>query len=119
MYGINYAWRNFGGDFGGIDAWGFPGVSGDAAGYVRACDQVRIAGRTLPFNDETKRAFEKIGPGCCALDLASGRVTRGVAPTEDRWFYGHGAFSPDGARLASGADHPPATAFGPQAHPPR
>ncbi len=27
LYGINYAWRNFGADFGGIEAWGQPGVS--------------------------------------------------------------------------------------------
>jgi hypothetical protein len=42
---------------------------------------------------------EKIGPGCCEIDLASGRLTRTIAPQEDRWFYGHGAFSPDGRLL--------------------
>jgi hypothetical protein len=54
-----------------------------------------------PLDANRVVAFEKIGPGCCELDLASGRVTRGIAPTEDRWFYGHGAFSPDGALLYS------------------
>jgi uncharacterized protein len=54
-----------------------------------------------PLDASRVVAFEKIGPGCCELDLASGRVTCGIAPTEDRWFYGHGAFSPDGALLYS------------------
>lgn len=27
MFGLNYAWHHFGGDFGGISAWGQPGVS--------------------------------------------------------------------------------------------
>jgi len=54
-----------------------------------------------PLDPDRVVAFEKIGPGCCEIDLASGRVTRGVAPTGDRWFYGHGAFSPDGALLYS------------------
>ncbi len=30
MYGINYAWHHFGGDFGGIAAWGQSGVAGQA-----------------------------------------------------------------------------------------
>jgi hypothetical protein len=46
-------------------------------------------------------AFEKIGPGAAEIDLASGRVTRGIRPAEGRWFYGHGAFSPDGKILYS------------------
>jgi hypothetical protein len=46
-------------------------------------------------------AFEKIGPGAAELDLKSGRVTRGIRPAEGRWFYGHGAFSPDGKLLYS------------------
>ncbi len=46
-------------------------------------------------------AFEKIGPGCCEIDLASGTLTRTILPTEDRWFYGHGAFSADGSLLYS------------------
>lgn len=54
-----------------------------------------------PLDPNRVVAFEKIGPGCSELDLASGRVTRGIAPAEDRWFYGHGAFSPDGRLLYS------------------
>jgi len=46
-------------------------------------------------------AFEKIGPGAAEIDLASGRVTRGLSPAQGRWFYGHGAFSPDGKLLYS------------------
>lgn len=31
MYGVNYAWENFGGDFGGISAWDVPGVAANEA----------------------------------------------------------------------------------------
>lgn len=31
MYGVNYAWETFAGDFGGIPAWDQPGVSGNEA----------------------------------------------------------------------------------------
>lgn len=54
-----------------------------------------------PLDASRVMAFEKIGPGCAEIDLASGRVTRGVRPAEGRWFYGHGAFSPDGKLLYS------------------
>jgi len=54
-----------------------------------------------PLNASRIVAFEKIGPGCAEIDLASGRVTRGIAPAEGRWFYGHGAFSSDGQLLYS------------------
>lgn len=33
LYGVNYAWRHFAGDFGGIPAWGQTGVAGDRANY--------------------------------------------------------------------------------------
>ncbi|NMC72063.1 MAG: hypothetical protein GYA57_18675 [Myxococcales bacterium] len=33
LYGVNYAWRHFVGDFGGIPAWGQTGVAGDRANY--------------------------------------------------------------------------------------
>lgn len=46
-------------------------------------------------------AFEKIGPGAAEIDLKSGRATRGIRPADGRWFYGHGAFSPDGKLLYS------------------
>jgi len=32
-YGINYAWKNYSGDFGGISAWGKKGVASDAAAF--------------------------------------------------------------------------------------
>jgi hypothetical protein len=35
MYGLNYAWRNFGGDFGGLATWGQKGVAGDVATYQK------------------------------------------------------------------------------------
>jgi hypothetical protein len=45
--------------------------------------------------------FEKRGPGACELDLRAGAVTRPIASPAGREFYGHGAFSPDGALLYS------------------
>ena len=33
-YGMNYAWRNYAGDFGGIDTWGKRGVSEQPAEYL-------------------------------------------------------------------------------------
>ncbi len=43
--------------------------------------------------------FEKHGPGCCVFDLAAREVLRAVACAPQRQFYGHGAYSPDGALL--------------------
>jgi hypothetical protein len=43
--------------------------------------------------------FEKQGPGSCELDLRAGAVTRRIATTPDRWFYGHGAWTLDGKLL--------------------
>jgi hypothetical protein len=43
--------------------------------------------------------FEKKGPGCCEVDLVDGRVVRSIAAADGRAFYGHGAFSRDGALL--------------------
>ncbi|NIO38884.1 MAG: DUF1513 domain-containing protein [Burkholderiales bacterium] len=54
-----------------------------------------------PRNPARIIAFEKIGPGCCEIDLATGMPTRTIEPREDRWFYGHGAFSADGRTLFS------------------
>jgi uncharacterized protein len=45
--------------------------------------------------------FQKIGPGCCEIDLRTKQVTRVIAPKDGRWFYGHGAFSADGKLLYS------------------
>jgi len=43
--------------------------------------------------------FEKKGPGCCEVDLRKGQVTRPITTPKHRAFYGHGAFSRDGAVL--------------------
>ncbi len=40
--------------------------------------------------------FEKQGPGGCEVDLVAGTVTRPIAPTPGRAFYGHGVFAADG-----------------------
>lgn len=59
-------------------------------------------GHGIAFHpSERQRAvvFEKKGPGCCEVDLRSGRVTRPIRTPPERAFYGHGAFSRDGAVL--------------------
>jgi uncharacterized protein len=43
--------------------------------------------------------FEKKGPGACVIDVATGVTERALAAGEGRQFYGHGAFSADGALL--------------------
>jgi hypothetical protein len=54
-----------------------------------------------PLNSSRLILFQKIGGGCCELDLGGRKVTRVVPPHEGRWFYGHGAFSTDGKLLYS------------------
>lgn len=54
-----------------------------------------------PRNASRAIVFEKIGPGCAVFDLQRGRAVDVVIPLEGRWFYGHGAFSPDGEWLYS------------------
>ncbi len=44
-------------------------------------------------------AFEKHGPGACELDLGARAVRRPIATAPHRSFYGHGAYSLDGAVL--------------------
>lgn len=44
-------------------------------------------------------AFEKIGPGACEVDLASGEFVRALAPSPGHHFYGHGTFTADGTQL--------------------
>ncbi len=43
--------------------------------------------------------FEKKGPGACVVDLRSRKVVRSISTASSRQFYGHGAFSRDGALL--------------------
>ena len=54
-----------------------------------------------PHDPNRLVTFQKIGVGCCEIDLVSRKVMRTIVPTEDRWFYGHGAFSADGKLLYS------------------
>lgn len=44
-------------------------------------------------------AFEKHGPGACEVDLGARAVRRRIVTAPHRSFYGHGAYSPDGAVL--------------------
>lgn len=44
MYGTNWAWLNFGGDFGGVAAWNQVGVSGDSAQYSSGMSQMKAGG---------------------------------------------------------------------------
>jgi len=44
-------------------------------------------------------AFEKHGPGACEVDLNARAVRRPIATAPHRSFYGHGAYSHDGAVL--------------------
>ena len=43
--------------------------------------------------------FEKKGPGACEYDLAKREIVRVIDKRADRHFYGHGAYSKDGATL--------------------
>jgi len=52
-----------------------------------------------PLDSGRLLTFQKIGPGCCEIDLRTRQVTRVIPPTEGRRFYGHGAFSADGRLL--------------------
>jgi hypothetical protein len=44
LYGVNYAWRNWGADFGGIQAWNSPGVSGNRAAVLADLQDMRSHG---------------------------------------------------------------------------
>ena len=73
----------------------------------RAIDMA-FFGHGLAFHPrERQRAvvFEKKGAGCCEVDLRSGRVTRAITTPAQRAFYGHGAFSRDGAVLFATENH--------------
>lgn len=52
-----------------------------------------------PARPDLLLLFEKQGPGCCAVDLASRSVAAVLEAPRGRQFYGHGAFSPDGSLL--------------------
>jgi hypothetical protein len=44
MYGTNWAWRTFGADFGGVTAWGTPGISGDPGSFSEQLRQMKAMG---------------------------------------------------------------------------
>lgn len=52
-----------------------------------------------PVRPHTAVLFEKKGKGSCEVDLVSGRVLRTIETVEERQFYGHGAFLPDGSTV--------------------
>jgi uncharacterized protein len=43
--------------------------------------------------------FEKIGPGACEVDLNAMKMVRKITTSDDKYFYGHGAFTGDGKSL--------------------
>lgn len=45
--GLNYAWRNFGADFGGLAAWNISGVATGTAGYAADLNAMKAAGASL------------------------------------------------------------------------
>lgn len=49
--------------------------------------------------------FEKLGPGCCLVDMVDKRVERAIVATKGRHFYGHGAYAKDGSKLYSVESH--------------
>jgi len=54
---------------------------------------------TNPARPWQAALFEKRGPGGACVDLATLRVLAPIAPLAGHAFYGHGAFTQDGARL--------------------
>ena len=52
-----------------------------------------------PKNPQRAAVFEKKGPGACVVDLKARTVVQAIATPRSRRFYGHGAFSTDGALL--------------------
>ena len=73
-----------------LDGPGSRSIDMDFFGHGLALDP-RAPGRAV--------MFEKKGPGCCELDLRAGSVLRPISTSKERAFYGHGAFSRDGAVL--------------------
>ncbi len=47
MYGANWAWRSFAGDFGGVSSWGLAGVDGNPAPFADALAQMKAAGASV------------------------------------------------------------------------
>lgn len=47
MYGVNYAWHHFGGDFGGIAKWGKSGVAGEQTAHAEKLADMRAHGASV------------------------------------------------------------------------
>lgn len=54
-----------------------------------------------PQKTERLALFEKKGPGACEYDLRERRLVRAIPGVENRYFYGHGTYTADGAVLLS------------------
>ena len=54
-----------------------------------------------PQAPERLALFEKKGPGACEYDLRERRLMRVIPGVENRYFYGHGTYTADGAVLLS------------------
>ncbi len=52
-----------------------------------------------PVAPDHAAIFEKKGPGACYVDLERRRVVQRITTAKNRHFYGHGAYSRDGALL--------------------
>jgi hypothetical protein len=52
-----------------------------------------------PSKPHQASVFEKKGPGACQVDLRDGKVLRPITTADNQHFYGHGAYSMDGAIL--------------------
>lgn len=73
----------------------------------RAID-MEFFGHGLAFHPQDRQravVFEKKGPGCCEVDLRTGRVVRAIRTPPHRAFYGHGAFTRDGKVLFATENH--------------
>jgi uncharacterized protein len=54
-----------------------------------------------PTNKQRVIAFEKIGAGACEINIGAEKITRNLATSANRFFYGHGVFTLDGTQLFS------------------
>lgn len=54
-----------------------------------------------PTNQNQLAIFEKKGPNACEYDLSSKKIVRVIPKIDNRYFYGHGAYSLDGKILFS------------------
>lgn len=56
---------------------------------------------TMPGKPHIAALFEKRGPSACVVDLVRRKVIQPLEAGPGRMFYGHGAYSPDGALVYS------------------